>query len=193
MTDDELTEIMDTAHGLGVRVAAHAHGTDGINAALRAGVDTIDHGSFLDKESIRLFRQTGAYLVPTLSPSYKIPPFFTDAIKAKALAASAASKANFGSAYEAGVKIAFGTDSAVTKHGENADEFGMMVESGMTAMDAIRSATVVAAELLEMSDTLGTIEPGKMADIIAVESSPLDDITVLENVSVVIKDGKQVK
>ena len=199
MTDDELTEIMDTAHGLGVRVAAHAHGTDGINAALRAGVDTIDHGSFLDKESIRLFRQTGAYLVPTLSPSYKIPaqmegnPFFTDAIKAKARAASAASKANFGSAYEAGVKIAFGTDTAVTKHGENADEFGMMVESGMTEMDAIRSATVVAAELLEMSDTLGTIEPGKMADIIAVESSPLDDITVLENVSVVVKDGKQVK
>jgi imidazolonepropionase-like amidohydrolase len=199
MTDDELKEIMDTAHGLGVRVAAHAHGTDGINAALRAGVDTIDHGSFLDRESIRLFKQTGAYLVPTLSPSYKIPaqmegnPFFTEAIKAKALAASAASRANFGSAYDAGVKIAFGTDSAVTKHGENADEFGMMVESGMTASDAIRSATVVAAELLEMSDTLGTIEPGKAADIIAVDKNPLDDITVLENVSVVIKDGKQVK
>jgi len=199
MTDDELTEIMDTAHGLGVRVAAHAHGTDGINAALRAGVDSIDHGSFLDRESIRLFRQTGAYLVPTLSPSYKIPsmmagnPFFTEAIKAKALAAAAASKANFGSAYEAGVKIAFGTDTGVTRHGENADEFGMMVESGMTEMDAIRSATVVAAELLEMSDKLGTIEPGKMADIIAVDGSPLDDITVLENVSVVIKDGKRVK
>jgi imidazolonepropionase-like amidohydrolase len=199
MTDDELTEIMDTAHGLGVRVAAHAHGTDGINAALRAGVDSIDHGSFLDRESIRLFRQTGAYLVPTLSPSYKVPslmagnPFFTEAIKAKALAAAAASKANFGSAYEAGVKIAFGTDTGVTKHGENADEFGMMVENGMTEMDAIRSATVVAAELLEMSDKLGTIEPGKMADIIAVDGSPLDDITVLENVSVVIKDGEQVK
>jgi imidazolonepropionase-like amidohydrolase len=199
MTDDELREIMDTAHGLGVRVAAHAHGTDGINAALRAGVDTIDHGSFLDKESIRLFKQTGAYLVPTLSPSFKIPaqmegnPFFTEAIKAKALAASAASQANFGSAYQAGVKIAFGTDSAVTKHGENADEFGMMVQSGMKESDAIRSATVVAAELLQMSDTLGTIEPGKMADIIAVDGSPLDDITVLENVSVVIKDGEQVK
>jgi imidazolonepropionase-like amidohydrolase len=120
-------------------------------------------------------------------------PFFTDAIKAKALAASAASKANFGRAYEAGVKIAFGTDTGVTKHGKNADEFGMMVESGMTEMDAIRSATIVAAELLEMSDTLGTIEPGKMADIIAVDGSPLDDITVLEDVSVVIKDGKRVK
>ena len=199
MTDDELKEIMDTAHGLGVKVAAHAHGLDGINAALRAGVNSIDHGSFLDQESIRLFKQTGAYLVPTLSPSFKIPgqmdgnPFFTEAIKAKALAASAASKANFGSAYEAGVKIAFGTDSAVTKHGDNADEFGMMVESGMTEMDAIRSATVVAAELLEMSDTLGTIEPGMMADIIAVDGNPLEDITVLENVSVVIKDGTRVK
>ncbi len=199
MTDDELKEIMDTAHGLGVKVAAHAHGTDGINAALRAGVDSIDHGSFLDKESIRLFKQTGAYLVPTLSPSYKIPaqmegnPFFTEAIKAKALAAAAASKANFGSAYEAGVKIAFGTDTGVTKHGENADEFGMMIESGMTEMDAIRSATVVAAELLQKSDTLGTIESGKIADIIAVDGSPLEDITVLENVSVVIKDGRQIK
>jgi imidazolonepropionase-like amidohydrolase len=199
MTDDELREIMDTAHGLGVKVAAHAHGTDGINAALRAGVDTIDHGSFLDRESISLFKQTGAYLVPTLSPSFKIPaqmegnPFFTDAIKAKALAASAASKANFGIAYKAGVKIAFGTDSAVTKHGDNADEFAMMVESGMTEMDAIRSATVVAAEVVEMSDTLGTIESGKIADIIAVDGNPLDDITVLENVSVVIKDGQRVK
>jgi len=199
MTEDELKEIMDTAHGLGVKVAAHAHGTDGINSALRAGVDSIDHGSFLDKESIRLFKDTGAYLVPTLSPSYKIPaqmegnPFFTDAIKAKALAASAASKANFGSAYEAGVKIAFGTDSAVTKHGENADEFAMMVDSGMTEMDAIRAATVTAAELLDMTDSLGTIEPGKLADIIAVDHSPLDDITALENVSRVIKDGKLMK
>jgi imidazolonepropionase-like amidohydrolase len=199
MTDDELREIMDTAHGLGVRVAAHAHGTDGINAALRAGVDTIDHGSFLDRESVRLFRQTGAFLVPTLLPGAKVPaqmegnPFFTEAIKAKALAASAASKANFGSAYEGGVKIAFGTDTGVTKHGENAEEFGLMVAGGMTEMDAIRSATVVAAELLRQADTLGTIEPGKMADIIAVDSNPLDDITALEDVSVVIKEGKQVK
>lgn len=199
MTDDELKEIVDTAHGLGVKVAAHAHGTDGINAALRAGVDSVDHGSFLDKESIRLFKNTGAYLVPTLSPSYKIPaqmegnPFFTDAIKAKARAASAASKANFGSAYKAGVKIAFGTDSAVTKHGENADEFAMMVDSGMTEMDAIRAATVTAAALLEMTDSLGTIEPGKLADIVAVDGNPLDDITALENVSVVIKGGKQIQ
>lgn len=199
MTDDELQEIVQTAHGLGVRVAAHAHGTDGIKAALRAGVDSIDHGSFLDRESIGLLKATGAYLVPTLSPGYKIPPqmdgnpFFTDAIKAKAHAASAASKTSFANAYKAGVKIAFGTDSSVTKHGENADEFAMMVENGMTEMDAIRSATVTTAALLDMSDSLGTIEPGKLADIIAVDHNPLDDITVLENVIVVIKDGKQVK
>lgn len=199
MTDDELREIVQTAHALGIKVAAHAHGTDGINAALRAGVDTIDHGSFLDKESIRLFKQTGACLVPTLSPGYKIPsqmegnPFFTEAIKAKAHAAAGVSKANFGSAYKAGVTIAFGTDSAVTKHGENAEEFAMMVEQGMTEMDAIRSATVVAAELLDMSAALGTIEAGKLADIIAVDRNPLEDITALENVSVVIKEGVQVK
>lgn len=195
MTDDELHEIMDTAHGLGVKVAAHAHGTDGINAALRAGIDSIDHGSFLNDESIKLFKDTGAYLVPTLLPSYKIPaqmennPFFTDAIKEKANAASAASKTNFSQAVRAGVKIAFGTDTGVTKHGENADEFAYMVENGMTPMQAIFAATVAAADLIDKSDSLGTIEPGKLADIIAVDESPLDDVSVLENVAVVIKDG----
>jgi len=199
MTDDELREIVETAHGLGVKVAAHAHGTDGINAALRAGVDSIEHGSFLDRESIRLFRQTGAYLVPTLSPSYKIPaqmegnPFFTEAIKAKARAASAASKANFGDAYRAGVRIAFGTDSAVTPHGENADELAMMVDSGMSEMEAIRAATVTAAALIDRSDSLGTIEAGKLADIIAVDRNPLDDITALQDIAVVIKDGVRMK
>lgn len=195
MADDELLEIMQTAHALGVKVAAHAHGTDGINAALRAGVDSIDHGTFLDRESIKLFKQTGAYYVPTLSPGAKLPsqmegnPFFTEAIKEKAYAASAAATANFKMAYDAGVNIAFGTDSAVTPHGENADELGLMVAAGMDEMDALYSATVATAALLEQSDRLGTIEPGKLADIIAVDGSPLDDITVLENVSVVIKDG----
>lgn len=195
MTEDELREIMDTAHGLGVKVAAHAHGTDGINSALRAGIDSIDHGSFLDNESIKLFKETGAYLVPTLLPSYKIPeqmennPFFTDAIKEKANAASTASKSNFSKAVRANVKIAFGTDTGVTIHGENADEFAYMVENGMTPMQAIHAATVAAADLIEKTETLGTIEPGKLADIIAVDESPLDDISELENVTVVIKDG----
>jgi imidazolonepropionase-like amidohydrolase len=196
MTGDELREIMETAHSLGVKVAAHAHGTNGINAALRAGVDSIDHGTFLDDESIKLFKRTGAYLVPTLLPGHKVPatmegnPFFTEAIKAKARSASAGSKASFRKAYEGGVRIAFGTDSGVTKHGANAEEFAVMVAAGMSEMDAIQSATVAAAQLIEMSDELGTIEPGKLADMIAVDSSPLDDISVLENVSAVIKDGK---
>jgi imidazolonepropionase-like amidohydrolase len=126
MTDDELIEIMDTAHGLGVKVAAHAHGTNGINSALRAGVDSIDHGTFLDRDSIRLFRDSGAYLVPTLMPSALVPkmmdgnPFFTDAIREKANAAASASMENIGNAWEGGVRIAFGTDSGVTPHGDNA-------------------------------------------------------------------------
>ncbi|MFC1797174.1 amidohydrolase family protein [Pseudomonadota bacterium] len=198
MTDDELTEIMETAHGLGVKVAAHAHGTDGINAALRAGVDSIDHGSFLDDESIKLFRKTGAYLVPTLLPPAKVPammegnPFFTEAIKQKALAASAASFKNVGKAHAAGVKIAFGTDTGVTRHGDNAQEFALMVSVGMTEMEAIRAATVVTAELLSMSGDLGTVEVGKIADIIAVDANPLEDIRALENVFAVVKDGKQI-
>lgn len=195
MTDDELSEIVSTAHALGVRVAAHAHGADGIRAALAAGVDSIDHGTFLDDEAIRLFRRTGAFLVPTLSPGDKVPDmmegnaFFTESIRQKALAASAASKSGFARAYRAGVKIAFGTDTGVTRHGENADEFALMVEAGMPAMDAIRSATVVAADLLGMSETLGTIEPGKLADIIAVAGNPIDDIELLQDVRVVIKGG----
>ena len=196
MTDDELREIMDTAHALGIKVAAHAHGTDGINAALRAGVDSIDHGTFLDKESIRLFKENEAYLVPTLLPGAKIPPmmegnpFFTEAIKVKALAAGAASLENVSLAYKAGVKIAFGTDSAVTPHGKNGEEFALMVQAGMTPMDALRSATVVAAELIEMSDALGTLEEGKFADLIAVDGNPLDDISTMEDVQGVIRNGK---
>ena len=196
MTDDELREIMDTAHALGVKVAAHAHGTDGINAALRAGVDSIDHGTFLDRESLRLLKDNGAYLVPTLLPGQKVPatmegnPFFTDEIKAKANAASAASLGNVELAYKAGVKIAFGTDSAVTPHGKNGEEFAYLVQAGMTPMDALRSATVVTAELLDLSDSLGTIEVGKFADIIAVDGNPLDDISTMERVQGVIRDGR---
>jgi imidazolonepropionase-like amidohydrolase len=197
MTDDELVEIVETAHNLGVKVAAHAHGTDGINAALRAGVDSIDHGTFLDRESIRLFKSHGSYLVPTLSPGIKLPaqmednPFFTDAIKTKAYAASAAAASNFADAQKAGVKIAFGTDSAVTPHGENADEFVMMVEAGMDPMDALHAATVAAADLLGQSDSLGTIAAGKLADIVAVNGNPLDNIAVMRDVAMVMKAGKQ--
>ncbi|MFT6407889.1 MAG: imidazolonepropionase-like amidohydrolase [Arenicella sp.] len=199
MSDDELSEIVRTAHGLGVKVAAHAHGANGVKAALRAGVDSIDHGTFSDAAAIDLFKQTGAYLVPTLSPGIKIPatmegnPFYTDNIKAKALAASAAAQKTFLSAYKAGVKIAFGTDSSVTPHGENADEFVMMVDAGMSAADAIRSATVVSANLLGVEDKLGTLENGKLADLIAVSGNPLEDISILRKVEFVMKGGKVIK
>lgn len=199
MTDGELSEIVRTAHGLGVKVAAHAHGNNGVIAALKAGVDSIDHGTFSDAEAMKLFKQTGAYLVPTLSPGVKIPPtmagnpFFTDAIKIKSYAASAASQETFLNAYKAGVKIAFGTDSAVTPHGENADEFVMMVNAGMTAADAIRSATITSAELLGVQNKLGTLENGKLADIIAVFANPLEDISTLKNVNFVMKEGRVVK
>ncbi|PCJ22904.1 MAG: Xaa-Pro dipeptidase [SAR86 cluster bacterium] len=199
MTDDELIEIVATAHNLGIKVAAHAHGADGINAALRAGVDSIDHGTYLNEESIALFKQTGAYLVPTLLPGVKIPesmegnPFYTDAIKLKANAAGAAAAENIGNAYRNGVNIAFGTDSAVTPHGLNGEEFGLMVRVGFSEMDAIYSATIGAATLLSQMAEIGTIEAGKKADIIATDNSPLDDITELEHVDIVIKGGKLIK
>jgi imidazolonepropionase-like amidohydrolase len=199
MTDDEMIEIVNTAHGLGVKVAAHAHGANGIRAALKAGVDSIDHGTFTDTEAIKLFRKSGAYMVPTLSPGVKVParmegnPFFTDAIKAKATAASAASRETFQKAYRSGVKIAFGTDSGVTPHGENADELVMMVEAGMTAEDAIQAATITSAQLLGLDDKLGTLEHGKVADLIAVSGDPLQDISVLKSVSFVMKEGTIVK
>lgn len=195
MTEDELTEIMDTAHALGVKVAAHAHGVDGINAALRAGVDTIDHGTFLDEESVDLFRDTGAYWVPTLMPGALLPgqmegnPFFTPEIREKVVLAVSASDTAFALAYRKGVNIAFGTDSGVTPHGDNAQEFALMVNRGMSEMDAIRSATVVPAQLLDVDDELGTLEAGKLADLIAVGGNPLEDITVLEQVQTVIRNG----
>ena len=199
MTDDELQEIVATAHNLGIKVAAHAHGADGINAALRAGVDSIDHGTYLDDESIELFKRTGAYLVPTLMPGVKLPesmegnPFFTDDIKEKAYAAGAAAAGNIGRAYQAGVNIAFGTDSAVTPHGLNGEEFALMVQVGFSEMDAIYAATIGASTLLSKYEQIGSIEGGKLADIIATDNSPLSDITELENVTTVIKGGKLIK
>lgn len=199
LTDGELREIISTAHGLGIKVAAHAHGADGVNAALRAGVDSIEHGTFLNQESIELFKDSGAYLVPTLLPGIKLPesmegnPFFTDEIKEKGYAAGAAAATNIGAAYRAGVNIAFGTDSAVTPHGLNGEEFAYMVQIGFSEMEAIHAATITAAELLSYSEEIGTLEAGKRADIIATDASPLADITELENVSSVIKNGRLIK
>ncbi|MDN3651846.1 amidohydrolase family protein [Thalassotalea ponticola] len=199
MADDELEEIVTTAHALGRKVASHAHAADGINAALRAGVDSIEHGSYADRESIELFKAGGAYLVPTLLAGdtvvqmAKNSDFMSPAIKAKALRVGSDMMANFSNAYKSGVKIAFGTDSGVSKHGRNADEALLMHQAGMQPMDIIVSATVNAADLVDMSDQLGSLEVGKLADIIAVDDDPLQDISALQRVSFVMKDGQVYK
>lgn len=199
MTNDELKEVMDTAHGLGRKVAAHAHAAEGINAALRAGVDSIEHGSYADAETIRLFKETGAYLVPTLLAGDTVvkmasnSDFMSPAIKAKALRVGGDMMSHFAVAYKEGVNIAYGTDSGVSKHGTNADEAVLMKQAGMTEADIIKSATVNAADLIDMSDSLGTLEVGKFADIIAMDKSPLEDIAALTDVAFVMKGGKVYK
>ncbi|RMH28498.1 MAG: amidohydrolase family protein [Planctomycetota bacterium] len=193
---DELESIVQAAHLLGKKVAAHAHGTRGINAALRAGVDSIEHGSYLDDESISLFLRTGAYYVPTLMAgevtvraAQENPDYFTPEVRAKALAVGPEMIVSFGKAHAAGVKIAFGTDSGVSPHGDNAREFELMVEGGMSPAEAVAAATVHAADLLGLSDEIGTIQPGKRADLIAVASDPTRDVSALKSVTFVMKDG----
>ncbi len=194
-TDEELATIVETARLMGRKVAAHAHGTDGINAALHAGVDSIEHGTYLDDESISLFRQTGAYLVPTLLAGATVaknatqPGYYHEFVAKKALEVGPRMLAAFRKAHEGGVKIAFGTDSGVSAHGQNAQEFALMVEGGMTPMQAIHSATIAAADLLALSAEVGTLEPGKSADLIATRADPLGDIRALENVAFVMRAG----
>ena len=199
MTDGELKEIVETAHGLGRTVASHAHAAAGINAALRAGVDSIEHGSYANKESLKLFKKTGAYLVPTLLAGDTVVhmaennDFMSAPIRAKALRVGGDMLKNFEKSYKAGVKIAFGTDSGVSRHGINAQEAVLMHKAGMKTSDILKSATVNSADLIGMSDTLGTIEVGKYADIIATDNSPLKDIKELLDVDFVMKGGKVFK
>jgi imidazolonepropionase-like amidohydrolase len=194
-TDDELASIVKTAHGLGRRVAAHAHGVGGINAALRAGVDSIEHGSYLGNDSIALFKKTGGYLVPTVLAGVTVAEyaktggFLSEAQKAKALQVGPLIQDALRRAYAGGVKIAFGTDTGVSPHGQNAKEFSLMVGAGMPAMEAIKAATVNAADLLQLSSTIGTIEAGKAADIIAVDKDPLREIKALERMRFVMRGG----
>jgi len=194
-TDDELLSIVKTAHGLGRRVAAHAHGAGGINAALRAGVDSIEHGSYVNDESISLFRKTGAYLVPTVMAGVtaaqyaKTGGFMSEAQKQKALQVGPVIQKALERAYAGGVKIAFGTDTGVSPHGQNAKEFVLMVEAGMPPMEALKAATVNAADLLQLSETIGTIEAGKAADIIAVEKDPTREIRTMERMRFVMRGG----
>jgi imidazolonepropionase-like amidohydrolase len=196
MEMDELTEVVRAAARMGRKVAAHAHEEDGIIAALEAGVASIEHGTYAGPRAIRLFKETGAYLVPTLLAGKTVATmaveadFMADEVKEKALRVGNDMAGNFERAHKAGVRVAYGTDSGISAHGTNAEEAVLMVEAGMSEMDVIVAATINAADLIDMSDSLGTIENGKQADIIAVDGSPLDDIAALLAVDFVMKGGK---
>jgi imidazolonepropionase-like amidohydrolase len=196
---EEADAIVATAKDYGFRVAAHAHGAEGMKRALKAGVTTIEHGTFMDDEAIELFKKTGAYLVPTIiagkstADSAKIPGYYHPFVTAKALETGKFIQETFAKAYKAGVKIAFGTDAGVFKHGLNAKEFQYMTEAGMPIMEALQSATSVAAGVLDMKTELGSIESGKFADIIATDGDPLSNVATLMNVTFVMKDGKVYK
>jgi len=195
-SDDELAAIIGAAHRMGRQVTAHAHGVDGINAFLRAGGDSIEHGTYLNDESIRLFRREGTYLVPTLLAGDFVTGiargpnnFFTPAQTAKALQAGPQMLDMARRAHEGGVRIAFGTDSGVSAHGDNAQEFALLVRAGLTPLEAIQSATVNAAAHLRISQDAGRIAAGMPADLIAVTGDPLTDVTELERVRFVMRGG----
>lgn len=197
--DDELAAIVATARDYGFKVAAHAHGAEGMKRALRAGVDSIEHGSYMDEEAIRLFRRTGAWYVPTISAGRfvaekaRLPDYYAPIVRPKAAAIGPLIQGTFERAHRAGVKIAFGTDAGVFPHGENAKEFIYMVEGGMSPLAAIRSATVNAAEVLGQGERLGRIAPGYLADVIAVRGDPLQDVAELLDVRFVMRDGQVYK
>ena len=195
-SDPELAAIVDSAHRMGRQVTAHAHGVDGINAFLRAGGDSIEHGTYLDDDSIRLFKQRGAWLVPTLLAGDFVARvasgpdnFFTPAQTAKALEAGPKMLDMARRAHAGGVKIAFGTDSGVSAHGDNAQEFALLVRAGLTPLEAVQAATVGAAEHLRIASEAGRIAPGMPADIVAVAGDPLTDVTELERMRFVMKGG----
>ncbi len=192
LTDEELTSIVTTAHSLGLKVAAHAHGGEGVAASVRAGVDSIEHGTYLDEETAKLMAKRGTWLVPTLGLlDSRKESDASPAVRAKMAEARRVAGRNIRLAVQYKLNVAFGTDAGVSPHGQNARQFRHMVEQGpMTPMAALRSATVDAAALLGQSDNLGTIEVGQYADLIAVAGDPYRDVTVTERVSTVIKDGR---
>lgn len=194
--DDELESIVEAARMMGRKVAAHAHGAEGINAALRAGVHSIEHGTYLNDESIDLFLKTDAYLVPTIhagkfvEEKAKIDGYFPPAVREKAAAVGPLIQDAFGRAHAAGVNIAFGTDVGVGAHGTNALEFVYMHEAGMSPEDCLISATINAATLIGAQDQLGTLEQGKHADLIAVPMDPMQDVEAYQFVNFVMKGGQ---
>jgi imidazolonepropionase-like amidohydrolase len=196
LTQEELNAIVDEAHALKLKSAAHAHGAEGAKRAIRAGIDSIEHGSFVDDEGLDMMKARGTYLVPTLIAAESLKEkmdkglYLPPAIEAKAKAALAARTTMFQHAVAKGVKIGFGTDAAVYAHGRNAEEFHLMVElGGMKPIDALRSAASADADLLGLADKIGTLEAGKLADVIAVPGDPAENIRQTEHVFFVMKDG----
>ena len=195
MTNEEVRAVVETAHEYGLKVAVHAHGTEGMKRAILAGVDSIEHGTFMTDEIVALMKEHGTYYVPTLSAGHfvmekaKVPGFLPPTVAAKALLVGPAMTATFQRAYAAGVKIALGTDQGVAPHGENAKEFIYMVEAGMPPMKAIQAGTIEGAKLLGAEKDLGTVETGKFADLVAVPGDPLADIKLMTNVTFVMKAG----
>jgi len=194
--DDEIAAIVETAAMMGRKVTAHAHGKGGIEAALRNGVQSIEHGTYLDDETIELFKQSGGTLVPTVLAGVTVTgwtdqPWLPEPSREKAAIVGPLMLDMLSRAREGGVNIAFGTDTGVSKHGENALEFELMVEAGFSPEAAIHAATIVAAEHLEMSDMIGTLEVGKFADMVVLRNDPLESISALKSIRLVIKHGEE--
>src|SRR5688572_21352094 len=194
-TDAELKAIIETAKDYGMHTAAHAHGAEGMKRAVLAGITTIEHGTLMTEEVMDLMKQKGTYFVPTLTAGKfvgeqaSVPGYYHPLVVPKAAAIGPQIQKTYSIAYKRGVKIAFGTDAGVFFHGNNAQEFALMVEGGMPPMEAIKAATVVNAAILKMSDKIGTIEPGKIADIVATDENPLQNIKAMEKVTFVMKEG----
>ena len=194
-SEELIAAVVETASDYGFHVAAHAHGAEGMKRAIRAGVRTIEHGTFMDEEAMALMKRHGTIYVPTLLAARFVGEkaeeggYFPPVVRPKALEVGPQAQRTFGRALAAGVRIGFGTDSGVSPHGENAREFALMVEGGMEPLAAIRAATLVAAEVIGRGDRLGRIAPGFLADLVAVEGDPLADVRTLERAAVVIKGG----
>ena len=197
-TGAEMESIAETAHSLGLKVMAHAHGARGVEIASEAGIDTIEHGTYLDEGAIAAMKQNGTVLVPTLMAFQGVTErlgkgIYTPVVEAKIRAVAEVAKVFMGKAHDAGVKIAFGTDAGVFEHGRNAGEFALMMGQGMSSREAFAAATTVAADVLEMEDRIGRLAPGYSADIIAFDGNPLEDATVLEEIDWVMVRGRVIE
>ncbi len=194
MTEEEIRAIVTTARDYGFKVAAHAHGAEGIKRAVRGGVDSIEHGTFMDDEGMKLMKEKGTFYVPTISAGRWVydqaqdPGFFPPVVRPKALMVGPQIQNTFAKAYKAGVKILFGTDTGVSRHGDNAKEFKLMVEGGMPPMEAIRVATSAPAKFLGLDEQTGSIAVGKLGELVGVPGNPLEDIAVMQRVVFVMKD-----